>query len=152
GATVPGTFAFNPLNETNAGSYNVTGTFTSSSTNYQSGGTDTATMTISKASVTATAGSGTWVYNGSTETLPLCTLVGSYTAGLSCVDAPASVGPGVTSGPVSPNVTVISGDLLTNYAITSNNGTYSITPATTTVTITCPVSVTYTGAVQTPCM
>ena len=64
GATVAGTFAFNPGSETAAGSYPETGTFTSSNTNYASGGTGSGTLTITKAtpalSVTCTGG----VYNG----------------------------------------------------------------------------------------
>jgi hypothetical protein len=154
GATPTGTWSYSPATETNAGTYTITGTFTSSSGNYQSGGTATGTLTINPAQVTATAGSDTWVYNGSTETVPACTLTGSYTAGLSCADSPATVGPGATTSPqtVTPNVTAIGGDSLSNYSITKVNGSYSITLATSTVTVTCnPTSVVYNGTAQTPC-
>jgi len=60
GATVAGTFAFNPGSETAVGSYPETGTFTSSNPNYASGGTAPGTLTIITAtpalSVTCTGG------------------------------------------------------------------------------------------------
>jgi hypothetical protein len=46
GAAVAGTWSFNPASETAAGSYPVTGTFTSSDPNYVSGGTATGTIII----------------------------------------------------------------------------------------------------------
>ena len=45
----------------------------------------------------------------------------------------------------------MSGGTLTNFTITAVNGAWSITKATSTVAITCPASVSYNGAAQTPC-
>ena len=52
GAAVTGFWSFSPASETNAGSYPVTGTFTSSNSNYVSGGTVTGTLKIDPAPVT----------------------------------------------------------------------------------------------------
>ena len=147
GATVVGTWVYSPASETNVGSYPVTGTFTSTNSNYASGGTATGTLTISPAAVTATAGSLTGVYNGSAQTPSACALTGTFTSGLTCSDNPASVGPAVGSGTVTPVV----GGGTSNFAITLVNGAWSIAQATSTVTVTCPASVTYNGAAQTPC-
>ena len=80
GTTPTGTWIYNPATATAAGTYSVTGTFTSTNTDYQGGGTATGTLTINKAAVTATAGSFTGVYNGAAATIPACTLTGSFTA------------------------------------------------------------------------
>ena len=153
GGVVPtGTWVYSPTNETNAGTYTITGTFTSTSGDYQSGGTATGTMTISPEAVTARAGNYTGVYTGNPVTIPACVLsVGTFLTNLNCTDSPASVGPGVSNGPVAPTVTAINGDTLSNYAITRVNGAYSITQATSTVTVTCPTSVIYNGLAQAPC-
>ena len=49
GVKVSGTWGFNPANKTTAGSYPVTGTFSSTNTNYTSGGTAGGTLIIAKA-------------------------------------------------------------------------------------------------------
>ena len=103
GATVSGTWVYNPGSETNANSYAETGIFTSTDTNYQNG-TALGTLTINQAQVTATAGNYSWVYDGSTETFPACSLAGAYTTGLTCTDSPASVGPNVSSGYMPPRL------------------------------------------------
>ena len=148
GATPTGNWVYSPATETEAGTYSVTGTFTSTNGDYSSGGTATGTMTIGKAPVTATAGSYTGVYTGTGVTLPACAVTGAYTGTLVCTDNPASVGPAVGSGAVAP---VVSGGTLSDFTITSVNGAWSITKATSTVTVTCPASVVYNGAAQTPC-
>ncbi len=105
--------------------------------------------TISPAPVTATAGSFTGVYNGSTGVPSACVVIGTYTGTLSCTDNPTTVGPAAGTGTITPTV---SGDTLTNYAITSVNGSYTISPAQPTVSVVCsPTSVVYNGAAQTPC-
>jgi hypothetical protein len=107
------------------------------------------TLTVTAAPVTATAGSYTGVYDGSSHTtLPACAVTGNYTGDLSCTNNPASVGPDAGSGTVSPTV---SGGTLSNFAITTVNGAWSITQAPATVTVNCPASVFYTGVAQTPC-
>ena len=130
GATVAGTWAFNPASETNAGTYTVTGTFTSTNGNYVSGGTATGTLTINPAPVTATAGSYNGVYNAATHAPSACAVTGTYTTGVTCADNPATVGPGVGTGTVTPTVS----GATTNFTVTTVNGSWSITKATPTVT------------------
>ena len=55
GATVSGTWIFNPGSQTAAGSYPETGTFTSTNSSYTSGGTAGNTLTIAQAPLTVTA-------------------------------------------------------------------------------------------------
>ena len=81
---------------------------------------------ITPAPVTATAGS----YVGLYDTLPHaptgCLVSGSYTVGLSCTNSPALVGPGVSSGIITPGVTGLNG----NFQLTSTvNGSWAIAPA-----------------------
>ena len=96
-----------------------------------------------------TAGSYNAVYDGAAHaTAPACAVTGAFKGTLTCVNNPATVGPAVGSGTVTSTV---SGGTLTNFAITSINGTWSITKATSTVTVSCPATVTYNGAAQTPC-
>ena len=97
--------------------------------------------------MTATAGSFSGVYNGATRTPSACAVTGAFKGGLTCTNNPASVGPAVGSGAVQP---VVAGGSA-NFTITLVNGAWSITQATSTVTMTCPASVTYNGAAQTPC-
>ena len=149
GNTPTGTWTYNPTTETEAGTYSVTGTFTSTNPNYQSGGTATGTLIINKAAVTARAGSFTGVYTGNAVTIPACAVTGTFTGTLTCTNNPASVGPGV-GGP-SPVLPVVSGGTLADFAITSVNGSYSITKAPSTVTVTCTGSFVYNGLAQTPC-
>jgi hypothetical protein len=106
-------------------------------------------LTVNPAPVTATAGSYSGVYDGSSHALTACQVTGTYTGTLTCSNNPAGpVGPSVGSGTISPSV---GGDTLANYSITSNSGSWSITPASSTVTVNCPATVTYNGMGQTPC-
>ena len=110
--------------------------------------TNTATFAINPALVTATAGGYSGVYDGSAHaTAPTCAVTGAFTGGLSCTNTPASVGPAVGSGTVTPTVSGGS----SNFTITAVNGAWSITQATSLVAVTCPASVVYNGAAQTPC-
>ncbi len=88
-------------------------------------------VTINAAPVTATAGSYSGVYNGSAQSPTACVLTGPYTTGLNCTDNPSSVGPGVDSGTVMPAVSGVN----SNFAITTVNGSWSITQASSAVTI-----------------
>jgi len=107
------------------------------------------TITVNAAPVTATAGSYSGTYDGSTHALSACVVTGAYTGTLTCTNSPAGpVGAGAGSGTVTP---VAGGDTLSNYNITSNNGSWSIAKASSSVTINCPASETYTGLAQTPC-
>ncbi len=87
---------------------------------------------INKAPVTATAGSGSGTYNGSTQSPAACQVTGTYTGDLSCTNNPTSVGPAANTYTISPNVT---GTGLTNFDITSVNGSYTINKAPLTITI-----------------
>ncbi|MEQ1606899.1 MAG: kelch repeat-containing protein [Pyrinomonadaceae bacterium] len=87
--------------------------------------------TISPAAVTATAGSGSGSYNGATQSPSACVVSGAYTGLLSCVNSPASVGPGVGTTTISP---VTSGADLANFTVTNVNGSYTINPALVTAT------------------
>src|SRR5262249_351831 len=51
------------------------------------------TFSIARAKVTATAGSGTAIYDGLTKAPPSCVVTGPYVGSLLCVNSPASVGP-----------------------------------------------------------
>jgi len=118
---------------TNAGDYTASATYAGDADH--NGSSDSKNFTIAQAPVTATAGSYSGVYDASPHsTAPACAVTGTYTGDLTCVNNPASVGPDVSSGTVTPSV---SGTGLSNFAITLANGSYSITqaPSTTTVTV-----------------
>jgi hypothetical protein len=105
--------------------------------------------TVNPAPVTATAGSYSGVYDSSTHALSACQVTGAYTGTLTCSNNLADpVGPGAGSGAITPTV---GGDTLANYSITSNSGSWSITQASSTVTVNCPSSITYNGLAQAPC-
>jgi hypothetical protein len=87
--------------------------------------------TIDPALVTATAGSGSNVYDGASHSPSACAVTGAYTGSLSCVNSPASVGPGIGTTPISP---VTSGVDLANFIVTDVNGSYTIDPALVTAT------------------
>ena len=104
---------------TAAGTYTVAATITSAGY----AGSNSGTFVILKAPATATAGSYNGVYDGSTHALSACTVTGTYTGSLSCVNSPTGpVGPGVGSGTITPTV---NGDT-TNFSVTSVNGSWSI--------------------------
>jgi hypothetical protein len=75
-------------------------------------------------------------------------VTGAYTGDLTCANSPASVGPNVGTTTIVPSV---SGTGLSNFDITPVNGSYTINKASSTTTVSCPTSVTYTGSAQTPC-
>ena len=79
--------------------------------------------TINPALVTATAGSGSNIYDGLTHSPSVCVVSGAYIGGLSCVNSPASVGPGFGTTTISP---ITSGADLANFTVTPANGSYTI--------------------------
>ncbi len=115
-------------------------------------GAATGSIVITKAAVTATAGSGTATYDGTAKSPSACVvsgaLPGAFTGDLSCANDITSVGPGVSSTTIKP---VVSGTGLTNFDITSVNGTAVIDQAGSSVTVTCSGTFTFTGLAQTPC-
>ena len=108
----------------------------------------TANFTIAKATVTATAGSGSTTYDGATHLPSACVVSGTYTGGATCTNTLASVGPAAGTTPITPDVSSIDAS---NFAVTSVAGSYTIAQASSTTVVTCPASVVYTGAAQTPC-
>jgi hypothetical protein len=114
------------------------------------------TGVINPAPVTATAGSYSGTYDGATHSpTPACTVtpttlaVSTFIGTVTCTNNPASVGPNVGSGTVTPTNTVGANDSLSNYAITSVNGSWTISPAPVTATAG-GYSGTYNGAAQSP--
>ncbi|HEY2973188.1 MAG TPA: MBG domain-containing protein, partial [Pyrinomonadaceae bacterium] len=101
---------------------------------------------ITPADVTATAGNGSNVYDGATHAPSACVVSGAYIGGLSCVNSPASVGPGVGTTVISP---VTSGADLANFTVTPVDGSYTIDPALVTATAGSG-STTYDGATHSP--
>jgi hypothetical protein len=102
---------------------------------------------ITPLTVTITAGSYGGVYDGGSHAPSACT---STFAGIACTNNPSSVGPSVGTGSVSPVASYVSG-LPTDYSLSPISGAWNITKAPTNITLTCPASVIYTGAAQTPC-
>jgi hypothetical protein len=79
--------------------------------------------TINKAPVTATAGSGSSYFDGLTHSPSDCEVTGDYTGDLACTNSPTSVGPNTGTTIITP---IVSGTGLTNFEVTSLNGSYSI--------------------------
>ena len=133
-------------NNVNVGTATASATYAESANHL--GSSDSKTFEILKAPVTATAGGGSATYDGSPKSPSPCEVTGAYTGDLTCVNNPASVGPNAGTYPISP---VVSGTGLSNFDVTSMNGSYTIDKAPTTTEVTCPPSVTYNGAAQEPC-
>jgi hypothetical protein len=149
GATVSGSFSFAPGAETNAATYTEVGTFTSTDTNYSSGGTASASFTITAINPTLSVTCTTVTANGNAQA---CTPGGSAT-GIGSVTVAGSwgyiyTGTSVTYGPTStpPSAagtysvagTFTSGN--TNYTGGSATGTYTINPMVVTSPITCTLN------------
>ena len=126
----------------------VTASYTFAGDLNHTGSTGSATFAITQAPVTATAGSGTATYDGTAKTPSACAVTGVYTGDLTCANNPATVGPNAGTTAITP---VVSGTGLTNFNVTSVAGSYTIAQASSTTVVTCPASVVYTGAAQTPC-
>ena len=77
-----------------------------------------------------------------------CAVTGTYTGDLACTNNPATAGPASGTTTIAPSVT---GTGLSNFNITSVNGSYTITGVGSTTVVTCPASVTYNGGAQAPC-
>jgi len=174
GATVAGSFGFNPASETAAGSYPVTGTFTSSDTNYVSGGTATATLTIDAANQSPTVSCpGPLTYDGAAHScatggIGACTsasvtnVPGSTTLALSCAgDAnhnPWSGTGSITINPATPALSVICAEAAydgnphsctgtaTGIGGATVAGSFGFTPASETAAGSYPVTGTFTSS------
>lgn len=109
---------------TNAGNYNDTWTFADATGNYNNQGPTGVLDVINHALVTATAGSGSNVYDAATHSPSACVVTGAYVGSLSCVNDPANVGPNVGTTTTNP-ITI--GPDLANFVVTPVTGTYEIT-------------------------
>jgi len=132
------------LNVTVTDGCTATATYAESANHF--GSSDAKSITILKAPVTSTAGSGSNVYDGATHSPSACVVTGTYIGGLSCINSPASVGPGIGTTAISP---VTSGPALSNFLVTPVDGSYTIDPAPVTATAGSG-SGTYNGMTQSP--
>ena len=134
------------------GSYDITSAFaftTGSADNYTiQNNTAAGGLTVNKAHVTATAGSGSAIYDGSTHAPSTCLVSGAFAGDLTCSNNPVTAGPNASTTAIAP---VVNGTGLGNFEITPVSGTYTIEQAVSVTTVTCPASVTYSGSAQTPC-
>lgn len=135
-------------NNVNAGTGTASASYTYTGDTNHTGSSDSKAFSIDRAAVTATAGSGSTTYDGNAHPPSACNITGAYTGNLTCANAPATVGP--DAGTTAINA-VVSGSGSTNFEVTSVAGSYVIGQAGSTTTVTCPASVTYNGAAQTPC-
>ena len=88
---------------------------------------------ISKARVTATAGSGSAVFDGAVKTVPNCTVTGpGYLGDLSCVNDQPSVGPDAGTFNVG---SIVAGTGLANFDIAKIDGEFTIEKAPTAVAV-----------------
>ena len=149
GAAVGGSFSFSPASEAAAGSYPVTGTFTSTDSDYASGGTAGGTLKIDAKAVTAAVTVANKTYDGTVSAiLSTCTLTGVVGSdSVSCSGtgtfASANVGTGIA---VSATVG-LTGSADANYMLAPATvvASANITPATPALALSCP-AVTYDGA------
>jgi hypothetical protein len=107
---------------TGAGSCTITASQAGDS-NYSPALDVSQTFSITRAPVTATAGSGTAIYDGFTKSPSGCVVTGAYVGSLVCVNSPASGGPAPGTTLISP---IVSRDTLSNFDITLVNGSYTV--------------------------
>ena len=108
---------------------------------------DNGLWSITPLTVTITAGNYSGTFDNNIHAISPCT---SSFAGIACANDPSSVGPGMGSGIVTP-VPQIKFGKSEDYVLVPMNSTWNITEAASTVTLSCPFSVVYTGSPQTPC-
>ena len=114
----------------NAGTSSFTVTCGDGGQNYING-TATGSITIAKAAVKAQAGGGSGEYNAAVQSPSACVVGGispnTYIGALTCSNDPASVGPAAGAYTISPTLNA-NGETLSNFAVTTASGTYTITP------------------------
>jgi hypothetical protein len=131
-------------NNTDAGSATANASYAGDA-NHEAGSSST-TFTIGKASSTVTVTCPTSVtYNGSAQTP--CTAAATGAGGLDQV-LTVSYSNNTNVGSATANASY-AGDA--NHEASSGSATFTIGKASSTVTVTCPAIVTYTGSAQTPC-
>src|SRR5205085_2217198 len=133
-----------------AGEYSASARFASANPNYANAETTSdAALTIAPAPVVATAGGGAAPYDAAPKAPSACEIGGAYTGDLTCANSPATVGPAAGTTVIVP---VVSGTGLTNFAITTRNGSYTISAAPSKTTVACPGDpVAYNGEPQDVC-
>jgi len=129
-----------------SGAVVVTPVLSGSTSNYNVT-SNNGSYSIGPLTVTVTAGGYSGNYDGNTHATLAC--VSTY-AGVTCANSPASVGPSVGNGIVTPVASIAAGNA-SDYTIASQNSAWSIIPAPSNLSISCPASVAYNGAAQTPC-
>jgi hypothetical protein len=134
-------------NNTNPGVATATATYAGDANH--TGSSNTVNFAISNGSALATAGTlAPTPYTGAPIPIPACQVTPPVpTGGPTCTNNPVNAGPDVGTGTVTP---VWVGNTA-GYTLLTANGSWTITPAATTVTVTCLASVVYNGAAQTPC-
>jgi hypothetical protein len=152
GATVAGSFSLSPASETNAGSYPVTGAFTSANSNYTSGGTAGGTLKIDAIAPTLTLSCGAVTYSGSAQT---CANPGGAATGLGGAAVTGTWAYTYNGSPAAPtnigSYPVVGTFTSANTNYTSGgtaSGTLAIGKATPALSVICG-AVTYTGSPQT---
>ena len=96
------------------------------------GSTGSAALTVAPVQVTLTAGSYSGTYDGNSHALSVCS--SSVPSMVTCTNSPSGpVGPDVGSGTVTPTPVFAQGSA-SDYTITSNNGSWSITTLAVTLT------------------
>jgi sugar lactone lactonase YvrE len=113
---------------TNVGTASASATFSGDANH--TGSTKSTTFAVTPALLTVTAGSYSGVYDGASHALSGC-VVNSNPDGLTCTNSPfGPVGPNVGGATVTP---VVSGPV-SNYSVTTVNGSWSITAKPVTIT------------------
>ena len=119
----------------NASTTPYTITYSYAATNNFNATSDTSTaLTVNQMQITLTAGSYSGTYDGNTHALSDCT--SSAPTFVACTNTPAGpVGPDATTSPqtVTPSPNYVQGNSA-DYTLTSNNGSWSITPLAVTLT------------------
>ena len=132
GVTVSGTWSYSPASVTAAGSTPVTGTFTSSNSNY-AGGTASGTLKIDPATPTLSLACAEVTYDGNPRScVGTATGIGGVAVSGTWSYSPANV-TAVGSTPVTGSFTSSNG----NYASGTAIGTLKIDPAKPTLSLTC---------------
>jgi polygalacturonase len=146
GAAVSGTWSFSPASAVKAGSYPVTGTFTSNDPNYLSAGTATAALIIDAKPVTPTVTAAGKPYDG-TNTEPLSNItclphvLPVDQANVSCAGTAAAFSQSGAGTSLTVTVTgiTLSGTAAANYALstTTAGSTAAITATSPALSLTC---------------
>jgi hypothetical protein len=135
GVGVSGSFLYNPASETSAGSYPVAGTFTSSDSNYGSGGTANSTLNIHQAPATVTPNAASKAY-GTLDPPLTGTLTGFVASDNVTAIYSRTPGETVAGSPYAISATLSPASVLGNYNIVYNTAGFTIFAPV--PTITCP--------------